>query len=186
MKIADLYVLRHGETVWNELGRFQGRKDSPLTERGLTQALRQRALLESLSEKPEITYSSPQGRALQTARIALGNDALILQDERLCEIDFGAWEGLSRQEVQRQVGDGFASGEWNFDSPGGEDFHAIVGRVTSFLHDLREPAVVVTHGMTSVILRGLCMGMGKASMLRLERRQGVIYRVADGAETILA
>ena len=45
----DLYILRHGETVWNRQGRFQGRKDSPLTEKGRQQALAQRISLNAVS-----------------------------------------------------------------------------------------------------------------------------------------
>ncbi|MDC0431347.1 histidine phosphatase family protein [Paracoccaceae bacterium] len=45
----DLYILRHGETVWNRQGRFQGRKDSPLTEKGRQQTMAQRNLLNAVS-----------------------------------------------------------------------------------------------------------------------------------------
>ena len=41
----ELYILRHGETIWNRQGRYQGRKDSPLTQKGRQQAVRQRKLL---------------------------------------------------------------------------------------------------------------------------------------------
>ncbi|MCB2120639.1 MAG: histidine phosphatase family protein, partial [Rhodobacteraceae bacterium] len=44
----ELYVLRHGETVWNAEGRMQGTLDSPLTERGCAQARRQGEILASL------------------------------------------------------------------------------------------------------------------------------------------
>lgn len=87
--------------------------------------------------------------------------------------------------MRQQVGEGFAAGEWNFESPGGEGFEAIVGRVSSFLNDLEEPSVIFTHGMTSVVLRGLCLGLDKTGMLQLEKEQGVVYRVADGTETVL-
>ncbi|RJL05856.1 histidine phosphatase family protein [Paracoccus aestuarii] len=179
------YILRHGETTWNKMGLYQGRKDAPLTQRGVCQAVRQGHILKSLEDRPGVVFSSPQGRALRTAQLALGDSADIRQDERLCEIDFGAWEGVSKNEVKQQVGDAFATGEWNFESPGGESFAAIIGRVSSFLADLEEPAVIFTHGTTSAVMRGLCMGLDKAGMLQLEKEQGVVYRMAHGKETIL-
>ena len=50
MTYPDLYVLRHGQTEWNLAGKFQGRKNSPLTELGKSHARQQRAILERLVE----------------------------------------------------------------------------------------------------------------------------------------
>jgi len=70
-----IYLLRHGETVWNTLGRFQGQKDSPLTQRGILQADQVAGRLAQEIGECSIPFEfhvSPLGRALETAaRIAL-------------------------------------------------------------------------------------------------------------------
>lgn len=181
----DIFVLRHGETVWNTSGRFQGRSDSPLTELGRKQALRQRQILLAQKDVPDAIFSSPLGRAVETSGIVFGAGVDIRLDDRLQEIAFGAWEGLTRDEVRAEIDCPFDSGLWNFRSPGGEDFDTISRRVGQFLDDLRGPAVVVTHGTTSLVLRGLCMGLDQEQMLKLPKDQGCVYRVADGQHFIL-
>jgi probable phosphoglycerate mutase len=89
----QLVLIRHGETEWTERHRLHGRLDSPLSPRGLRQAHLTAHRLQA--ERADALYSSPQGRAMQTARI-LGT-ALGLAPEPLDgfrEGDFGWLEGL--------------------------------------------------------------------------------------------
>jgi len=181
----ELFVLRHGETVWNQEGRFQGLKDSPLTEKGQAQALAQKKLLGALECIPDNVCVSPLGRALQTARLALGPNKDLIVDSRLQEIDFGTWEGSTREEIKNQIDYAFEDGTWNFRSPGGETFEMISKRVLAFLRDLTEPAIIVTHGTTSIVLRGLCIGLDQTEILKLPKDQGCIYHLLNGKETIL-
>ena len=181
----NLYILRHGETVWNREGRYQGRKDSDLTELGEMQALRQRELLASISNRPSNVYVSPQGRAVHTARLALEAPDKMILDERLQEISFGDWEGVTHNEVRSQVDDRYDSGYWNFHSPNGETYAMISDRVQGFLDYLTEPAIIVTHGATSTVLRGICMGLNQTEILDLPKDQGCIYALSNGIETIL-
>ena len=67
----ELYILRHGETIWNRQGRYQGRKDSPLTQKGRQQAVRQRKLLNAIETLPRKVFVSPLGRTVETARLAV-------------------------------------------------------------------------------------------------------------------
>ena len=48
----EMYILRHGETIWNWQGRYQGRKDLPLIEKGRQQAVSQRKLLNAIEMLP--------------------------------------------------------------------------------------------------------------------------------------
>lgn len=180
----ELFILRHGETVWNQKGWFQGQRDSPLTAKGQAQALAQKAILEAVEHAPNSVFVSPLGRTLQTARLALGSADFVV-DDRLMEIDFGAWEGLTRAQIAAQIDYSFDDGTWNFRSPDGESFDMIAGRVAAFLNDLTGPAVIVTHGTTSIIMRGLCCGLDQAEMLELPKDQGCVYHLKDGSETIL-
>ena len=181
----DIFIMRHGETVWNRSGRFQGRQDSPLTETGRRQALRQRDILRANGVVPGAVYCSPQGRARQTVDLICGGRGDIRLDARLQEIDFGLWEGLTRNEVGQQIGNSGASGLWQFASPGGESFAAIAGRVAHFLDDLQDKAIIVTHGTTSQVLRGLCMGLDQADLLELPKDHGCVYLMTSGRHVVL-
>lgn len=100
----DVLLVRHGESVWNLEGRFQGRKDSPLSPRGVAQA---QALATRLRTEPiDAIFSSPLSRAAATARCCA--ETLELQvalDERLLEISHGTWEGRLRADIAAREGD---------------------------------------------------------------------------------
>ena len=193
MTLPDLYILRHGETEWNRAGRWQGRKDSPLTDRGVTQARSQGEMLADLALDPgQVRFlTSPQGRARRTAEIVAdvaGWTGQILEDDRLVELDVGVWTGLSRDEMLAQVD---LSPEAGFLSlyamaPGGENFELIIDRCRRVLEDLEGPAVIVTHGITSRFLRAVALGLDIAGAEALAGGQGVIHRVAMGTHATLA
>ena len=88
----ELYILRHGETHWNQQGRLQGQKDSPLTDKGRQQALSQGEVLRSVKSLPHIVFVSPLGRTLTTANLAAPFIETHVKEPRLLEINFGAWE----------------------------------------------------------------------------------------------
>ncbi|MFQ6548805.1 histidine phosphatase family protein [Aestuariibius sp. 2305UL40-4] len=184
MTYPDLWILRHGETEWNAAGRMQGHLDSPLTERGREQAVRQGALLEGLDFGALDVWMSPLGRAVQTAAIALDGRARILRsDDRLMEIGMGEWQGRARAELDvSQEQDGLLY----YDSaPGGEGFPALYTRCRSFLDDLERPAVLVTHGITSRMLRLIATGQGMDGLSDLPGGQGVVHVVRAGRHDTL-
>ncbi|MGD6802815.1 histidine phosphatase family protein [Rossellomorea aquimaris] len=90
-----IYVIRHGETDWNREGRLQGRNGVPLNSRGLDQAKELNSVLRNINF--DYVYSSPQGRAVQTAEITAGVPPVI--DERLNVFDLGEADGLRKEEV---------------------------------------------------------------------------------------
>lgn len=188
----ELFVLRHGRTEWNAAGRHQGRRDSPLTAEGREQAAAQGAILQGLglsARVPLACYTSPQPRASDTAGIALGAIGRTAQpDPRLCEVDVGEWEGLTSAEIDARA-PGLRAREghlgWHFHSPGGESFDAICARVGAFLDTLEGPSVVVTHGITGRVLRGLWLGLDIAGMNDLPGGQGVVFRLASGRHEVL-
>lgn len=100
-----IYVVRHGETTWNAEGRRQGSLDSPLTERGVKQAVAAgRALRQLLVARRDVVLEcSPLGRARRTAEILcreLGwpETAIVIQP-LLAELRQGTWEGLTPPEI---------------------------------------------------------------------------------------
>jgi broad specificity phosphatase PhoE len=184
----EIFVLRHGQTEWNRVGRHQGRLDSPLTPMGRQQAGQQSQILADIvGARADVqAFSSPQGRAAETARLALEPIGRVAtQDDRLCEVGFGQWQGLTFFEAAEgwpelcKYADQDMFG-WNFVSPGGERFDEICARAESFLNSLNGPAVVVTHGITSRVLRGLWLGVGQDEMAALSGGQGCVYHLKDG------
>jgi probable phosphoglycerate mutase len=190
MSCPDLLLLRHGETEWNLAGRMQGRMDSPLTAQGRAQAARQNALLRALPLSDFAAFASPQKRAADTAQIALAGLELVARhDARLVEIGMGAWTGLLRDDLRAahpHLVEPSGSLDWYDHAPGGEGFAALEARCRAFLEDLTGPAVIVTHGITSRMLRIVATGSPVADLASLPGGQGVVHRVRRGRHETLA
>jgi len=144
-----LYVARHGETTWNREGRYQGQRESQLTEIGEEQA---RALAWALGESPIAeVYSSPLTRCLETARaLAHVRGLVAVPDPRLIEIAHGTWEGRLRDEVEADDAARFVQWREAPDRvrfPGGESLAEVFARWRSFLASLPdvEEVAIVTH-----------------------------------------
>jgi broad specificity phosphatase PhoE len=182
-----IYLLRHGETVWNTLGRFQGQKDSPLTQLGIEQAdsvasLLHREILDALHSCE--MHISPLGRALETAaRIQRVLPLRSRQDARLMEVSVGSWDGLTKFEIANEFPgalDGADAFNWYFRSPDGESFDAACSRAKSWLADVREPTVAVSHGLFGRLIRGVYANLSKREMLELPVPQDGFYRLSQG------
>ena len=181
----EILVLRHGQTEWNAAGRLQGHLDSPLTEIGLRQAQRQNETLLDYDLDGFRFITSPQGRARKTAQLALaGIVAEIETSEELKEINMGQWSGITRAEIAAErkirlqdLGE-LQIYDW---TPGGETIAQLFARCAKFLVQLTGPAVLVTHGMTSLCLRLCALGWGLDRLADLPREQGVVYRVKAGS-----
>lgn len=157
-----LTVVRHGRTAWNDAGRFQGQTDIPLDAEGRAQA---RRLGERLGERRyDAAFSSDLARARETAEAILGDRAAsLVLDPRWREMRFGAWEGLTWQQIEARYPDVRAEHAVRprFYSPaGGETFDELCSRVASAVEDLRRAGshasrvLVVTHaGPLHALLR---------------------------------
>ncbi len=184
VRYPKIWFLRHGQTEWNLENRIQGRLNSDLTELGKSHAAMQARLMAPVI--PQVLaaggriFVSPQGRALQTARIALG-DHPFATDERLAEIDTGEWEGRLREEACS----GHKGLEAYCAAPGGEGYHGIEARARDFLEALTAPAILVSHGILGQVMRGITRGMGRAEMAELSNLQGVVYVLEKGRESVL-
>lgn len=179
-----LYLLRHGQTEWNAQGRLQGRLDSPLTALGRVQARRQAQLVARLD--PDLPcWCSTAGRAVETARIALGARPF-RQDARLTEIDIGQFTGMTMNEVRAADPGGFAGDEldWYDRTPGGEDFAALRARVADFLAELDEPAILVTHGITLRMIRAVAMDLPPTRLAEMPVFQGALHQVSAGQHQV--
>lgn len=95
---TELLLIRHGETEWNKLGKFQGCSDIALSENGIMQAEK---LSKHLNGNFDYIYVSPLKRARKTAEIIAKNTAKTpVVVDNLREINFGEWEGLTLSEIK--------------------------------------------------------------------------------------
>jgi probable phosphoglycerate mutase len=188
-----IYLLRHGETEWNREGRLQGHGDSPLTERGLSQAVAMGgALRREIGEAVLAGFtlvSSPQGRALATARCVAAvigtNPAEIVEEPRLMECGFGKWEGEIYGEIEALYPDEWRAREadhWSYQPPGGESYAQVAERVGAWLAEQPEDArrIVVSHGLAGRILRGLYTGAPSEDVFKMPEPQDAVLRLAAG------
>ena len=161
-----LYIVRHGETDWNTVHRLQGHTDIPLNDFGRHLAEETAA---GLAGTPiDLAYTSPLKRAEETARIILkGRDVPLYEEERLCEIGFGTYEGVCR-DTEDAGGESpvfrlFFRDTGNYVPPeGGESVQELYRRTGDFLEELlgreelREKHILIsTHGaaMTALLNR---------------------------------
>lgn len=163
------FIMRHGETVYNRARVLQSNTiHTPLTTLGCEQARAMgRALAKALAGSSRVqVHVSDAGRAQQTwALIAdeLGHDwfdAHVTPDLR--EIDMGSWCGRSYDAVEAEVGPIRLPGHLLQPAPDGEDYRAIAARLQRWREGPGAAAgdhVVVMHGISSRVLRGMMTGL---------------------------
>ena len=155
-----LFLVRHPRPDVPD-GTCYGRTDLGLAEDPAACAGRLRSLLPA--QLP--VWSSPLTRCLRLAQ-ALHPAPRI--DPRLVEADFGAWEMSSWKAIGRQAIDGWAADPLHFAAHGGESVAELHARVTAFLADLEEDAVLVAHaGVMKVAVGGL-LGLPPREWLGLQ------------------
>lgn len=196
-----LYIARHGETVYNVARRMQGHAPhSPLTRNGFLQAdAMGRALAETRGDAGPIDlWASPAGRAVQTMAVMLehlGGDFMALTtDERLREIDVGAWSDRPYSEIGAEIGDFLCmeTGLFTVVAPEGEGYPEVAARVADWAAeraDEPQDRLVVMHGMSSRVLRGLLLGIDPDPRFGVPIApsvpQGSLVLIEGGAERLI-
>ncbi|OYQ30090.1 phosphoglycerate mutase [Sandarakinorhabdus cyanobacteriorum] len=195
----DMILARHAETVFNAAARMQGHMaHTPLTRTGIAQAEAMGAALRSvLGEAPDLDlWVSPSGRTQQTAAIIGEHLGLRFfhwqQDPRLLEIDVGDWEGRWYQDIIAELGQPIVDAErglFSVPPPNGEWFPQIAARLHDWLAGLdpARPTLVISHGITASVLRGILVGGEDWHGVPVAPRapQGTVFRIRDGAEEML-
>lgn len=150
--MVKLYIIRHAESQWNPIGRYQGLLDPELSDRGLQQAERLGEHFRAIDL--DAIYSSPLKRTMQTAfQVARRKELEVIKEERVREIDHGVWSGLLVQEVQERFPEQFR--QW-LEEPhmvsfeGGESLRDVHLRVSSFIEEIRrrhwgQSVAIVSH-----------------------------------------
>ena len=194
-----IYIIRHGETDWNRMGRLQGHVDVPLNAQGIRIA---RLTAEGMKDIPfDRVFTSPLQRAAETAQIIAGDRQIpIVADDRLQEIGFGPLEGLVYRPEKGEVTDGrlmdfFQHPDQYVCPPDGESIEDLMARTSGFLNELihteayrQETILVACHGAT---LQALTAGIKSTAIADfwkggVQKNCGVtILEAVDGQVSIL-
>ncbi len=151
--MGQLYIVRHGETVWNRDGRIQGHTDICLSEQGIGQALSLAHRLKNVTI--DAAYSSDLSRASETARIVMdGRGAPVYPTPELREYRKGAFEGLTLGELRDHFPTeypGYIAKDLDYAPEGGESTRQVSSRMTAVMSEIRDRhledrVLVVGHG----------------------------------------
>lgn len=152
---TKIFLIRHGATFWNHEHRYQGHTDIELNREGIkqAQALKKRFSTETL----DAIYSSDLQRALRTAEIINETHNLSVQIcPALKEINFGAWEGLTYQDIEKRYPQHlkiWLEKPYLLHIPQGESFYMVRDRATEAIKAIagkypNGSVAVVSHGVT--------------------------------------
>lgn len=196
MTDRTFYLIRHGQTDWNVVYRWQGHTDIPLNDTGREQA---RRLGQHLAGIPiDRAISSDSIRANETARLALGGRNLtVVTDPAWREFHAGILEGKTWTEIQADHADcvtGMNTDFYGYVFPGGESRGASQARALGAFQKLLddgqgEHVMIVSHGMTiRVVLAGLFPDLIKHPMTDIHRVENtslsIIRQTPDGLSLV--
>lgn len=184
-----LYIIRHGQTMWNTQRRLQGWKNSDLTEKGISDAENLAKSLEAIDF--DYIYSSSQKRAIDTANIIKNDRKIdIIQLEGLKEIGFGKWEGMEMQDLQNKYKEEFHTylNRPHLYKPveGAESFKEIYRRVQSALETILknkgDNILIVSHGVTIKVLTSIIKEIPLEEIYKIQINRGTALNICQVEE----
>lgn len=149
-----LYIVRHAQTYWNKLQKFQGQVNIPLNDTGLKQS---RVLAKALTGLDyDHVYSSPLNRCYKMAEMIYGHETEIIKEPLIKEIAFGIYEGESYSDIsiygpEHPFYNFFHKPEEYIPPAGGESFIDLHRRTDEFLEKLvdehkKDKILAFSHG----------------------------------------
>ena len=176
-----ILLVRHGETVASARGRCYGKLDVELSAQGREQMQKTAKLIAPL--QPDCLYSSPRIRALDSAAIIAQESHLtVITEADLAELDFGDFEGLRYDEVQKSYPDIYA--EWmesptTITFPNGESYQTMSERVLARFSILQTShsescITVVAHGGVIRIILADVLGLDASSVFKLDQSYSAV------------
>lgn len=173
--MGELILLRHGETEWSRTGRHTGRTDVALTPRGERQA---KALAPALAGRDIVrTLVSPAGRARRTAELA--GLAHAEADDRLWEWDYGAYEGRTTADIQKERPGWYL---WTDGVPDGETAEEVGARADAVL---ARALPYLAEGDVALVAHGHLLRALTARRLGLPARDGRLFGLGTGTVSTL-
>jgi broad specificity phosphatase PhoE len=175
--MGDLILLRHGQTEWSRAGKHTGRTNIPVTADGEAAAA---ALAPALARRKfAAVLTSPAQRAIRTAELAglTGGDRNAEQDPDLWEWDYGGYEGVTTEEIQRTCPgwylwrDGVIPGD---EAHPGETVDEVGARADRVLARVAE---LLPEGDVALVAHGHVLRVLTARWLRLPPRDGKLFKL---------
>jgi alpha-ribazole phosphatase/probable phosphoglycerate mutase len=176
--VKALYLIRHGETDGAHERRYKGSLDVPLSKLGQKQASATGLRMKEMGLVPDIIYSSPLSRALKSAELIGGHFSLNPHvADGLKERDFGAWEGMSFEEIAERWPGAFSSWAHNpmkFRPVDGESTLEVRERVVPVLEELLhisgvESIAIVAHGGVNRVILCHYTGVPLENIFRMDQ-----------------
>jgi broad specificity phosphatase PhoE len=186
--MAELILVRHGETVWNVEKIYRGRTDVKLDEVGIEQA---ELLGKYLSNwELEAIYSSPLKRALDTANIIARYHKIGVHiTDGLIDFDYGEWQSLPEQEVKKlylTLHDEWHNNPHKVKMPGGESLADVRERAAGVVDDVLSKyegsVVLVSHRVVNKVLICSLLGLDNSCFWNIKQDVGgiTIFDDVDG------
>ncbi|MFG0833151.1 histidine phosphatase family protein [Aeromonas bivalvium] len=182
-----IMVLRHGETLFNAQQKLQGHCNSALTERGEAQARGVgQHLAQHLAGRCYRVYASDLGRAMQTAAIVCAELDYpvnkIVPEPRVREFSLGEWEQKTVSELLVTRPHLLERRDWYLQAPGCEPCTEVRARLADWLAGLPEALdiVVVSHGLTGMVLRGMLLGLDDEAVWQQDLPQDAFFIIEAG------
>jgi len=187
--LINIYIARHGETIWNVEGRIQGRSDPDLSPKGYAQSL---GLLEQLKARPlSAIYTSTLKRSFLTAEPVANHLGLSIQRQpELDEIAFGVLEGqllFEFDEALKSEWERFRDHRFTYHIPGGENYTDVANRIRPFMertlrsHEGQE-VLIVGHRVVNRLLIGMLLEYPLEWVLHIEQTNDCIYLIQKNDE----
>ena len=167
--MVRLYLVRHGRTEWNELGKYQGQSDIALSPIGEEQAKR---LAEHFpAKKLDAVYASDLKRAYSTAEGVAKRYGLVPQKETsFRELDFGDWEGSTYKEIMDgwpKEGANFFGAPEKLKIPNGESFTMLQERAMARLNEIITMSDVMGHDSIAIFAHGAIIKTMLATLMHI-------------------
>jgi broad specificity phosphatase PhoE len=165
ISMAEIFVIRHGQTTWSAAGRHTSITDLPLTDVGIRQA---KALAPELADHTfALILTSPRERARRTAELA-GLDGAIVDDD-LAEWNYGEYEGITTEEIRERDPDWVL---WRDGCPGGESPAQVGARLDRVLDRAR---AALSDGDVALVAHGHSLRVATARWLGLPPSAGALF-----------
>lgn len=185
--MAHLVLVRHGESVWNKLGKWTGWTDVDLTQKGLEDAKKAGEALGDINF--DIAYTATLKRSKNTLDVILKvlgqQNVPVLEDAAVNERDYGDYTGKSKWEVQKEIGDiefQKLRRSWDYPIPHGESLKQVYERIIPFykeriLKDIMSDSdvILVSSGNSLRALIKYIEDLSEEDIANLEFGIGEIY-----------
>jgi probable phosphoglycerate mutase len=175
---GELWLMRHGETEWSRSGQHTSRTDLPLTPEGEKRAEDLKRALNG--RKFARVLSSPMRRALDTCRLAGYTPTLVTEDLR--EWDYGSYEGLTTEQIQK-TSPGWTI--WNGTPEGGETIAQVGARADRAIAEAVGAAAGDDSGDAAIFAHGHLLRVLAARWLKIDPDAGRFFSLDTGSISVL-